>query len=123
MDAQSPFAWPADEVLPLGRVEHLRIDGDNLIGTPVFDETDPFAQRIKAKWEAGVLKMVSAGLDVLEQSDAPEDLVAGQKYATVTRCRLREVSIVDIGVTTMRWCCNIVAKPSTLPTTATNRHF
>ena len=92
-----PLRGTTDEVLPLGRVEHLRIDGDNLIGTPVFDETDPFAQRIKAKWEAGVLKMVSAGLDVLEQSDAPEDLVAGQKYATVTRCRLREVSIVDIG--------------------------
>lgn len=92
-----PLRGTTDEVLPLGRVENLRIDGDSLIGTPVFDETDPFAQRIKAKWDAGILKMVSAGLDVLEQSDAPENLVAGQKFATVTRCRLREVSIVDIG--------------------------
>lgn len=94
---QRPLRGTTDEVLPLGRVENLRRDGDCLIGTPVFDENDPFAQRIASKWEAGILKMVSAGLDVLEQSDAPEVLVEGQTRATVTRCRLREVSIVDLG--------------------------
>ncbi len=92
-----PLRGTTDEVLPLGRVENLRRDGDCLIGTPVFDETDPFAQRIKSKWDAGILKMVSAGLDVIEQSDAPEVLTEGQRFATVTRSRLREVSIVDLG--------------------------
>lgn len=92
-----PFRGTTDEVLPLGKMENLRIDGDNLIGTPVFDEKDEFAQKIKAKWESGILKMVSAGLEVIEQSDDPSLLVQGQRRATVTKCKLLEVSIVDIG--------------------------
>lgn len=86
-----------DDVLPLGRMENLRVDGDNLIGTPMFDENDEFARKIKAKWESGILKMVSAGLRVIEESDDPAVLVQGQRYATVTKCKLLEVSIVDIG--------------------------
>jgi hypothetical protein len=41
--------------------------------------------------------MVSVGLDVLATSDAPEDVVAGQRSATITRSRLYEISVVDIG--------------------------
>ncbi len=92
-----PFRGTTDEVLPLGRIENLRLEGDQLIGTPVFDEKDEFAQKVAAKWEQGILKMVSAGLTVLEESNAPEHLVEGQRYATVTRSKLVEVSIVDIG--------------------------
>lgn len=92
-----PVRGTTDEVLPLGRVENLRRDGDNLIGTPVFDESDEFARRIKAKWDAGILKMVSAGLDVVEESSDPSVLLPGQRFSTVTRSKLREVSIVDMG--------------------------
>ena len=92
-----PFRGTTDEVLPLGHVEDLHIDGDSLIGTPVFDETDEFARRVKAKWNAGVLKMVSAGLRVIEESTDPEVLLQGQRFATVTKSKLIEVSIVDIG--------------------------
>ena len=92
-----PLRGTSDEILPLGRMENLRIDGDNLIGTPVFDENDEFARKIKAKWDGGFLKMVSAGLIVVEQSDDPKLIVQGQRYATVTQSRLYEVSIVDIG--------------------------
>lgn len=92
-----PWRGTVDEVLPIGHIENLRVDGDNLIGTPVFDETDEFAKRIKAKWDSGVLKMVSAGLDVVEQSDDPSVLVHGQRRSTVTKSKLREVSIVDLG--------------------------
>ncbi len=92
-----PWRGTNDEVMPLGRMENLRIDGDNLIGTPVFDENDEFARKVKAKWDAGFLKMVSAGLRVIEESDDPAVLVQGQRYATVTKCKLLEVSIVDIG--------------------------
>lgn len=87
----------ADEVLPLGFVTNLRIDGDKLIGTPVFDENDEFAKQIKQKWDDGIIKMVSAGLEVIELSDDPSVLLKGQKYATVTKSKLIEVSIVDIG--------------------------
>ena len=92
-----PMRGTTDEVLPLGRIENLRVEGDQLIGTPVFDQNDDFARKVADKWNQGILKMVSAGLIVLEESSAPEHLVAGQTYATVTKSRLREVSIVDIG--------------------------
>lgn len=92
-----PFRGTTDEVLPLGRIENLRVDGDRLIGTPVFDVQDSFALQIKNKWEQGILKMVSAGLDVMELSDRDEDLVVGQTRMTVSRSKLVEVSIVDIG--------------------------
>lgn len=92
-----PWRGTTDEVLPIGKIENLRVEGDNLIGTPVFDETDEFAKKIKAKWDSGILKMVSAGLDVVEQSDAPEHIMQGQTRSTVTKSKLREVSVVDLG--------------------------
>ena len=92
-----PWRGTKDEVLPLGRVEDILVDGDNLVGTVVFDETDEFSRSIKAKWDAGTLKMVSAGLDVVEMSDSAEYILPGQRRATVTKSKLVEVSIVDLG--------------------------
>ena len=92
-----PWRGTNDGVLPIGRIENLRVDGDNLIGTPVFDESDEFAKKIQAKWEGGFLKMVSAGLDVIEFSEDPIHLLQGQKRPTITKSKLREVSIVDMG--------------------------
>jgi hypothetical protein len=92
-----PYRGTKDEVLPIGRMENLRIDGDNLIGTPVFDENDDFAKQIKSKWDAGFLKMVSAGIDIIEVSEDVALMVLGQRRATVTKSKLFEVSIVDIG--------------------------
>lgn len=83
--------------MPIGRMENLRIDGDRLIGTPVFDENDEFAKQIAGKWENGFLRMASAGIEIIETSDAPDHLLQGQTRATITRCKLEEVSIVDIG--------------------------
>ena len=85
------------DAMPIGRIENLRVEGDRLIGTPVFDEQDQFAKKIADKWENGFLKMASAGIEILETSEAPEHLLQGQTRATITRCRLEEVSIVDIG--------------------------
>ena len=92
-----PIRGTVDEVLPIGRMENLRVEGDKLIGTPVFDMSDPFAKKIADKWDQGILKMASAGLAVLEESNAPEHIVEGQRFSTVTRSKLVEVSIVDIG--------------------------
>lgn len=85
------------DAMPIGRVDNLRIDGDRLIGTPVFDQNDEFAKKIESKWENGFLRMASAGVEIIETSDAPEHLLQGQTRRTVTRCRLEEVSIVDMG--------------------------
>ena len=90
-------SFSSNSPLPIGRVENLRFDGDALKGTPVFDEKDPFARQIADKWEGGFLKMCSAGLDIVETSVDPVHLLPGQTRATVLRCKLTEVSIVDIG--------------------------
>lgn len=86
----------ADAQLPIGYWKDLRVENGVLTGEPVFDETDEFAVKIKNKFEAGILNACSIGFTPIEWSDAPETLKPGQKVATVTRCRLLEVSICDI---------------------------
>ena len=83
--------------MPIGRFENIRTDGDKLIGTPVFDQNDEFAKQIESKWENGFLRMLSAGLEIIETSADPSLLLPGQTRETVTRSKLVEVSIVDIG--------------------------
>lgn len=85
------------KTMPIGRIENLRIDGDKLIGTPVFDEKDEFAKQIGQKWEDDFLRMFSAGIEILETSADPELMLPGQTRPTVTKWRLEEVSVVDIG--------------------------
>lgn len=94
---QRPVYGDKNQVLPLGRMEDIHIEGDTLIGTPVFDENDEFAKQIKSKWDAGIIKMVSAGLEVIERSSDTAVLLPGQRFETVTKSKLVEVSIVDIG--------------------------
>ncbi|MDR2131011.1 MAG: hypothetical protein LBP56_07615 [Odoribacteraceae bacterium] len=82
---------------PIGRVENLRVEGDELRGTPVFDTGDPFAAGIARKWEEDFIRACSAGLEPVETSSSPGHLLPGQTRPTITRSRLIEVSIVDIG--------------------------
>jgi hypothetical protein len=83
--------------MPIGRVENLRVEGVKLIGTPVFDIEDEFAKKIAGKWDRGFLRMCSPYFDILETSNAPELVLQGQTRETITRCKLVEISIVDIG--------------------------
>ena len=81
----------------IGIVKDLRVDGSEITGELVFDEATELSQRCKKQWEFGSLKMVSAGLDILELSDDPSLLVPGQTRPTVAKSKLIEVSLVDIG--------------------------
>lgn len=83
--------------MPIGKVENLRVENGKLIGTPVFDQNDDFAKRIESKWENGYLRMASAGLEPIETTPDPTLIMPGQTRETVTRSKLVEVSIVDIG--------------------------
>lgn len=89
-------AWD-DKSMPIGRVENIRVEGDELRGTPVFDLKDPFAAEVARKWDEDFIRMCSAGIEPVEYSTAPEHLMQGQTRATLTRSKLIEVSIVDIG--------------------------
>lgn len=83
--------------MPIGIWKNIKIEGDTLTAEPEFDEDDELAKRVQAKVEKGHLRMCSIGFDVLELSDDPALMLAGQKRSTVTKCDLMEVSIADIG--------------------------
>lgn len=92
-----PWRGTQDEVLALGTVKDVRLEGDEWVGELDFDMDDPFAAKVAKKWDKGIYKMVSAGVTPVEFSDAPEHVLPGQRYATLTRWRLDEISVVDIG--------------------------
>lgn len=81
----------------IGFVKDIKREGDDLTGELVFDEVTDLSKQCKAQFEKGSLRMVSMGADILELSEAPEHLVEGQTRPTVSRSKLREVSVVDIG--------------------------
>lgn len=81
----------------IGYVKDLRVGGDEVTGELMFDEATELSQRCKKQWEFGSLKMVSVGLDILELSEDPKLLVEGQTRPTISRSKLFEVSLVDIG--------------------------
>ena len=85
------------EDTPIGRVEDVHIEGEKLVGSLVFDEKDDFAWKVAQKWADGFLRMVSAGLTIIELSDDPAVLLPGQRRMTITKSKLDEVSVVDIG--------------------------
>ena len=81
----------------IGNVKDLKREGDDLTGELVFDEVTDMSRQCKAQFEKGSLRMVSMGADILELSEDPLLLLPGQTRPTVSRSRLREVSVVDIG--------------------------
>ena len=83
-------------ILPIGHWENLRVEDGKLLGDPVFDMDDTFAAKIANKVAKGFIRACSIGIEVLERSDMPEDVVQGQTRSTVKRCILREVSATDI---------------------------
>lgn len=81
----------------IGCVRDIRAEAGEIIGELEFDEATELSSRIKRQFEFGSLRMVSAGLDILETSGDPSLMLPGQTCDTVTRSRLFEVSVVDIG--------------------------
>lgn len=81
----------------IGYMKDVRVENGEVTGEPVFDEATELSQRCKRQFEFGSLRMVSAGIDIVELSDSPEHLVPGQRRHTVTKSKLFEVSVVDIG--------------------------
>ena len=103
------------ERLPIGTITNIRIDGDVLYGTPQIDGDTDEEKIIAQKWERGTLRMLSAGLDVIAISDDPALLVPGQTRPTVTKSKLNEVSIVDIGANDdALQCCKLYGNGNVL---------
>jgi HK97 family phage prohead protease len=84
----------ADWTLPIGRWDNLRKEGDKLLADLTFDTKDEFALKIQSKVDQKILSACSMGIEAIETSE--ENVIAGQKRATVTKCLLKEISVVDI---------------------------
>lgn len=91
-------AWSdkEDQVLPIGKVVKLWVDGGKLYGDIEFDQKDPFAQKIEAKVEQKIINACSISVSVITTSEDASVVVQGQTRPTVMECSLREVSVVDI---------------------------
>lgn len=81
----------------IGMVKDIKVEGEEITGELCFDEATELSRQAKKQYEFGSLRMVSVGIDIIEMSDAPELLVQGQTSPTVTKSKLFEVSLVDIG--------------------------
>ena len=91
-------AWRGveDELLPIGKWEDFSLSESDFEGFPNFSDSYGFAQTIAKMFEEGTLSAASIGIVPLEWSEEPALLKEGQRYATVTKCKLLEVSICDI---------------------------
>jgi len=91
------FRGTTDEVLPIGNMANIRTEGDDILGDVEIKATTDFEKTIAEKWENGTLRMVSPYFDVIAVDESPELALPGQTRATVTKAKLIEISIVDIG--------------------------
>ena len=81
----------------VGYVKDLKVENNEVTGELMFDCASELSQRCKKQFEFGSLRMVSAGLEILETSEDKELLVAGQTRPTITKSKLFEVSVADVG--------------------------
>lgn len=81
----------------VGRCVKLWKEDGKLLAEIEFDEADEFAKELAGKVERGFIRMASLYADVIETSIDPLHLLPNQSLETVTKSKLVEISIVDIG--------------------------
>ena len=81
----------------IGCIKNISVENNEITGEPYFDEVTEESRQAKQQWEKGTLRMGSPWFEVIDLSDAPELLKPGQTRPTVTKCKLVEFSMVDIG--------------------------
>lgn len=81
----------------VGYVKDLKVENDEVTGELMFDCASELSDRCKKQFDFGSLRMVSAGLEILETSTEKALLVDGQTRPTITKSKLYEVSIADVG--------------------------
>jgi len=83
-------------MIPIGKWKNLRIDGDKLKGTVEFDRNDPDAVKLYWKYKDGYMNAVSLHVLPVEESEDTSLLHPGQKYPTITKSEMLEISIVAV---------------------------
>ena len=81
----------------IGSIRDLKVEGAEITGEPYFDEVRDESKLAKQQWDKGTLKMCSPYFEIVESSDDPVLLKPGQTRPTITKSKLMEVSMVDMG--------------------------
>ena len=81
----------------IGQIKNIKVENGEITGEPYFDEVREESKMAKQQWEKGSLRMGSPNFEVIETSDDPALLKEGQTRPTITKCKLVEFSMVDIG--------------------------
>lgn len=81
----------------IGYIKDIRVENDEITGEPFFDEVREESKQAKLQWEKGSLRMGSPNFEIIETSDDEALIKPGQRRPTITRCKLVEFSMVDIG--------------------------
>lgn len=81
----------------IGYMKEIERKEGEITGVPVFDCATELSKQCKKQWEVGSLRMLSIGIDILELSESAEHLLPGQTAPTITKSKIFECSVVDIG--------------------------
>ena len=81
----------------IGYIKDIRVENEEITGEPFFDEVREESKLAKQQWEKGSLRMGSPNFEIIETSDDPALIKQGQRRPTITKCKLVEFSMVDIG--------------------------
>ena len=81
----------------IGYIKDIRVENNEITGEPFFDEVREESKMAKLQWEKGSLRMGSPNFEVIETSDDEALRKPGQRRPTITKCKLIEFSMVDIG--------------------------
>lgn len=84
------YGHNSTEHLPIGKWQNIRVEQEQLLGEPIFDEADNFSLQVKGKVERGFLSSASIGFEIV-------DVQLVDEIPVVTQCILKEVSIVPVG--------------------------
>lgn len=81
----------------IGIMKDILVENDEVTAEPEFDCATELSRTCKAQYKFGSLRMFSVSIDIIEMSDDPKFLKPGQVSPTITKWKLTEVSLVDIG--------------------------
>lgn len=81
---------------PIGKWSDLRVDNSRLIGKLHFDPSDDDSVELYWKYKDGFMSAVSLSIAPTETSTDPSVMIPGQKYETVTKSELLEISTVTV---------------------------
>jgi phage head maturation protease len=91
------MSWGADVYNgPIGRWDNIEKKESQLLADPIIDDNDPKGSILSKKVENDFIRAASIGFQIIETSEDPKLLLPGQTRPTVTKCKLIEISIVDI---------------------------